>query len=99
MDRLGAIYQNVVDQEADRLARLTPCDLTQIQSKRWKVNIEQGVAELGYLIYDGGDHRWIAVTAERPVPLGFARRKFAGALKVQLSTERLSSYEVADLYN
>ena len=71
----------------------------QIQPKSWKVDTAQGVVELAYLIFDGGDHRRIAVVTERPALFGFARRKFAGALKVQLSSERLSSYEVAALYD
>jgi hypothetical protein len=99
MDRLEVIYQNAVNLEVDRLARLSPCELMLIQPKSWKVDTGQGVAELAYLIFDGGDHRRIAVMAERPVLLGFARRKFAGALKVQLSSERLSSYEIAALYD
>jgi len=99
MDRLDAIYQNAVDVVVDRLARLSPCELMQIQSKSWKVDTEQGVIELAYLIFDGSDHRRIAVMAERPVLLGFARRKFVGALKVQLSSERMSNHEVAALYD
>ncbi|MGK5060369.1 hypothetical protein ACQ4WY_25885 [Janthinobacterium sp. LB2P49] len=99
MDRLDAIYQNAVDLEVDHLARLSPCELMQIQPKSWKVDTEQSVVELAYLIFDGGDHRHIAVMAERPALLGFARRKFAGALKVQLSSERLSSSELAALYD
>jgi hypothetical protein len=58
-----------------------------------------GSIELAYLIYDGSDVRQIAVVAERPVVLGLAKRKFAGALKVKLSCERLSSYDVANLYD
>lgn len=71
----------------------------QLKPKSWKVDTEQGLVELAYSIFDGGDHRCIAVMAERPVLLGFAKRKFARALKVQLSCERLSSNEVADLYD
>ena len=99
MDPLDAIYQNAVDIEIDNLARLSPCELMQIQPKCWKVDTVQGVVELAYLIFDGGDHRRIAVVTERSVLLGFARRKFAAALKVQLRSERLTSYEVATLYD
>jgi hypothetical protein len=99
MDHLDPIYQATVDLELDRLARLSPCELMQLKPKRWKVDTEQGHVELAYSIFDGGDHRRIAVMAERPVLLGLAKRKFAGALKVQLSCERLPSYEVADLYD
>lgn len=99
MDNLDAIYQDTVDREVDRLARLALCELMQLQPKSWKVDTEQGLIELAYLIFDGGDHRHIAVMASRPVLLGFASRKFAGALKVQLRCDRLSSYEVADLYD
>jgi hypothetical protein len=98
MDPLDAIYQNAVDQEIDRLARLTPCELMQVQPKSWKVDTALGVVKLTCVILDGGDHRRIAVLAERLLP-GFARRKFANALKVRLSCERLSSDEVADLYD
>jgi hypothetical protein len=99
MDRLDAIYQNAVDLEIDRLARLSPFELMQLHPESWKVNTEHGIIELAYLILDGDDHRRIAVVAERPVLLGFAKIKFAGALKVQMSCERLPSYEVADLYD
>lgn len=99
MDRLDAIYQETVDLELDRLARLSPCELMQLKPKSWKVDTEQGLVEVVYSIFDGGDHRRIAVMAERPVLLGFAKRKFVGALKVRLGCERLSSYEVADLYD
>lgn len=99
MAPLDAIYQNAVDLEIDSLARLSPCELMQIQPKSWKVDTVQGVIELAYLIFDGGDNRRIAVVTERPVLLGFAKRKFVSALKVQLSSERLSSFEVAALYD
>lgn len=99
MNPLDAIYQNAVDLEIDSLARLSPCELMQIQPKSWKVDTVRGVFEMAYLIFDGGDHRRIAVVTERSVLLGFARRKFAAALKVQLRSERLSSYEVAFLYD
>ena len=98
-DYLDAIYQRTVDLEVDRLARLSPCELMQIHPKRWAVDTEQGVVELGYLISDGTDHRRIVVMAERTVLLGFAKRKFVGGLNVQLSTERLSSQEAAALYD
>ena len=71
----------------------------QIKPESWKVDTEQGPIELTYLIFDGEDHRRIAVMASRPAMLGFAYKKFAGALKVQVRCERLSSYEVADLYD
>jgi hypothetical protein len=99
MLRLDAVYQETVDLEVDRLARLSPCELMQLHPKCWTVDTGQGVVELAYLISEGSDHRRIAVVAERPVLLGFAKRKFAGALKVQMSTERLSSHQVADLYD
>lgn len=98
MDPLDTIYQNAVDLEIDRLARFSPCELMQIQPKTWKVHTALGFVELSYLIFDGGDHRLIAVVTDRLV-LGFARRKFASALRVQLSSERMSNFEVADLYD
>ncbi|QBE66118.1 hypothetical protein [Pseudoduganella lutea] len=99
MDHLDSIYQNTVDLEVDRLSRLSPCELMQLTPKHREVETGRGVVELAYLIFDGGDFRRIAVMAERPVMLGFAKRKFAGALKVQLRCERLSGDEVADLYD
>jgi hypothetical protein len=99
MNLLDAIYQEAVDLEVDRLARLAPCELMQLKPKGWKVNTEQGPIELTYFIFDGEDHRRIAVMASRPALFGFACKKFAGALKVQLRCERLSSDEVADLYD
>jgi hypothetical protein len=71
----------------------------QLKPKSWKVDTEQGPVELAYLIFDGGDHRRVAVMAQQPVLLGFTKRKFVGVLKVQLSCERLSSYEAAGLYD
>ena len=67
----------------------------QLKPRSWKVDTEQGLVELTYSTFDGGDHRRSAVMAARPVLLDSAKRKFAGALRVQLSCERLSSYEVA----
>lgn len=99
MDQLGVAYQNAVDYEIDRLVRLSPSELMQIKPGSWTLNTEHGSIELAYLIYDGGDVRRIAVVAERPVALGVFKRKFAGALKVKLSCERLSEHEVADLYD
>jgi hypothetical protein len=98
MDQLDIIYQNAVDREVDRLARCSPCELMQLQPQNWSVDTEQGSIELARSIHDGGDFRQIAIVAERPVMLGFAKRTFAGALKVKLSCERLSTDEVADLY-
>jgi len=71
----------------------------QLKPKSWKVDTERGIVELAYLIFDGGDHRRVAVVAQRPVLLGFTKRKFVSALKVRLSCELLSSYETADLYD
>lgn len=99
MDRLDTIYQNAVDLEIDRLARLSPLELMQLNPRSWKVDAEHCLVELAYLILDGDDHRRIAVVAERPFLLGLAKRKFVSALKVQMSCERLSSYEVADVYD
>ncbi len=99
MEHLDSIYQATVELEVDRLSRLSPCELMQLEPKSWKVETAQDLVELAYSIFDGGDHRLIAVMAERPVLLGLAKRKFAGALKVQLGCERLSSYEVATLYD
>ena len=97
MDRLDTMYQSAVDQEIDRLARLSPSQLMQLHPKRWKVTTEQGVIELAYLIADCADHRRIAVMAERPVLLGIGTREFGGAPKVLLRSERLSSAQVAAL--
>jgi hypothetical protein len=62
-------------------------------------NTEVGPVEVAYLISDSGDVRHIAVVAELSLILGLAKRKYAGALKVELSMERLSNNEVADLYD
>jgi hypothetical protein len=99
MDRLDIIYQNAVTQEIDRLARLSPCDLMQLEPRSWKVETELVPIELTCKIFDGGDQRLIAILAERPVMLGLAARKFADALEVKLSCERLSSLQVADFYD
>jgi hypothetical protein len=99
MARRDAIFQRTVDLEVDRLARLSPCELMQIHPKRWAVDTAQGVVELVYPISDDTDRRRIVVMAERPVLLGFAKRKFVGALNVRSSAERLSSYEAAALYD
>jgi hypothetical protein len=80
MDELDATYQNAVDQEVDRLARLSPCELMQLKAERWKLTIELGMVELAHQIFDDGNLRRIAVVAERPLLLGFGKRKFAGAL-------------------
>ena len=57
----------------------------------------QGAIELAYLVYDGSDVRQITVVAERPVLLGFARRKFFGALREKLSCDWLFRYALTDL--
>lgn len=99
MNRSDTIYQAAVDVEVDRLARLTPCELMQLEPESREVNTAEGRIQLTRLIFDGGDHRRIAVVVERPVLLGVAKRKFAGALDVQLRCERLSSDEIGDLYD
>ena len=98
MDQLDAIYQNAVENEIDRLARFSPCELMQLKSDSWSVDTEQGTIQLVCSIHEDGDVRQIAVVAERPVVLGFARRTYAGALRIKLSCKRLSSDEVAELY-
>lgn len=99
MDRLDTLYQNAVDQEVDRLARLSPVELMHLQPKSWQVTTELEVVTLTVFICDGSDHRRIAVVAGRDGFLGFGRRTFVGALRVQLSSERLSSEEAASLYD
>lgn len=99
MDQLDAIYQTAVDHEVDRLARLSPFELMQLKPGSWRVDTEQGSIELACLVHDDSNVRQIAVISQRPVVLGFAKRKFAGALKVNLSCERLSNCEVMDLYD
>lgn len=71
----------------------------QLKAERWKVTTELGIVELAHQIFDDGNLRRIAVVAERPLLLGFGKRKFAGALELKLSCERLSSYQIADLYD
>jgi hypothetical protein len=71
----------------------------QLKPRIWELDTELGPIELAYLISDYGDVRHVAVMAERSVMLGLAKRKFACALKVKLSFERLSNDEVADLYD
>lgn len=99
MENLDSICQDAVDQEIDRLARLSPCELMQLTPENRRVDTKLGPAELTYLIFDGGDFRHIAVMIERSNMFGLTKRKFTSALKVKLSFERLSTYEVADLYD
>lgn len=99
MASLDSVFQDAVDQEIDRLARLSPCELMQLAPRRWSVETAAGPVNLQYKIDDLGDVRHIAVLADRPVLLGIARRRFAGGLKVELRMTRMSDLEVVDLYD
>lgn len=71
----------------------------QLRPRRWELDTDLGPIELVCQIQEFGDVRYIAVMAERPVMLGLARRRFASALEVKLSTNRLSGDDVAALYD
>ncbi|THC46309.1 hypothetical protein C2862_03625 [Massilia sp. Mn16-1_5] len=94
-----SIYQDAVDSEIDRLARLSPCELMRIEPLSWKLDTECGPVELHCVISDQSDVRHIVVMSERPLMLGMARRRFVAAVEVKLSAERMSNACVSDLYD
>lgn len=94
-----SLYQDAVDREIDRLARLSACELMRLEPKSWKVETEFGAMELTCMIHDWGEVRHIAVLADKPVLLGLARKRFVAGIKVTLSYERMSDAEAADLYD
>jgi len=92
---IDQLYEQAVSAEADRLGRMTPCELMRIESGTFKVTIESADIELGYAVRDLGDVRHIGVIADRPVLFGLAERRFCAGLIVQLSLRRMSEADAA----
>ncbi|MTW10044.1 hypothetical protein GM658_05470 [Pseudoduganella eburnea] len=89
-------FQTAVDLEADRLLRLSPCELMQIQNHEVISSVAGGEVSVLIKIIDLGDFRHIGVLAERKYFLGSAR--YARGIKVQLSMQSMDSDEIAKYY-
>jgi len=92
-----ADFQGAVDIEADRLLRLTPCELMQIPSGVVSVPINGQLIDVLLSVRDLGDERHIGILAKRNLPLG--HRKFARGIRIVLELQIMTSEETGSLYD
>lgn len=90
-------FQTAVDIEADRLLRLTPCDLMQIETHEVVRLVSNHEIPLWVTVRDFGDVRHIGVVAERKFLIGC--RRFSRGIKVHLSMQSMDSRESAENYD
>lgn len=90
-------FQGAVDKEADRLMRLTPCELMQIPTGVVSVPFNGHVIAVSLSVRDLGDERHIGILAQRDLPLG--HRKFACGIRVVLESKSMTSKEAGSLYD
>eukprot|EP01034_Spumella_vulgaris_P040851 gene40851-biopygen34690 len=88
---------DLVSQEVDRLARLTPCDLMQLTCSSAEVSVAGIDARLVRRVADFGSTRHLGVVLLIPGILGFGERRFQGGIKVELLSQRMSDLEAVDL--
>lgn len=88
-----------VSREVDRLARLQPCELMQLERKSEELTVAGKAAKLFHSVADFGDHRCIGVILEIPGILRVGERQFQGGVKVELRSQRMSDVEAAELFN
>ncbi len=90
-------YQGAVDMEADRLMRLTPCELMQLTSGITSVQFNGQTVEVYLSVLDLGSERHVGVLAQRNFVVG--HRKFARGIRVKLESSDMTPSEVVDLYD
>lgn len=94
---IDQLYKDAVDAELDLLARMTPCQLMQLQPAIKTVHSSSVEVEIAYTIADYGDSRNIGVTATRKLLVG--HRKYSGGIVVQLGSRRMTEQEAAERYD
>ncbi|XLZ70595.1 hypothetical protein ABT364_01130 [Massilia sp. SR12] len=92
-----ADFQGAVDIEADRLLRLTPCELMQVPTGVVSVPFNGQVIDVSLSVRDLGDERHIGILAQRNLPLG--HRKFARGIRVVFESKSMTSEETGSLYD
>lgn len=90
-------YQGAVDMEADRLLRLTPCELMQIPSEVLSVKFNGQMIDVSLSVRDLGYERHIGILAQRNLVIG--HRKFARGIRVVLESRGMSSDETESFYD
>jgi hypothetical protein len=92
-----ADFQGAVDLEADRLLRMTSCELMQISSGEVPVQWNGKTINVFLHIRDFGAERHIGILACRDLVIG--HRKFSRGVKIKLETTSMTEEEAASLYD
>ena len=92
-----ADFQGAVDLEADRLLRLTPCELMQIRSGVVSVPFNGQMIDVSLNVRDLGCERHIGVLARRNLIIG--HRKFSRGIRIELELKNMTSEETESLYD
>jgi hypothetical protein len=92
-----ADFQGAVDLEADRLMRMTSCELMQISSGEVPVQWNGKTISVFLHVRDFGAERHIGILAHRDLVIG--HRKFSRGVKIKLESESMTEEEAASLYD
>ncbi len=92
-----ADYQGAVDLEADRLMRLTPCELMKIPSGVVSVPFNGQLIDVSLRVCDFGVERHIGVLAQKNLAIG--HRKFVRGIRIMLESKGMTPEETGSIYD
>jgi hypothetical protein len=94
----NSVVEKAINMEADRLGRLHPTELMSLVTHDKEIVIDGISVHLKILVQDYSETRHIGVLATKKIGLGLYK-KFSQGYIVELSSRRLTDYEVASLYD